>query len=418
MKALMKSTILAAMLTLLAIMAACGDASDQPAATRSGNTQPQATIATKPPTSEPTSSKPTSAPATPDTEPEPTSAPVAQQSAATQTPSVNRPHPTLDPAAPTLGPGPTPKSTPTPTPNPEKGGICARHENVRAAILRSLNMTSCSKVTEAHLAQITELHGISVGELPASEVAGLSNIESLSFEISSGVFSLKELTALKNLDITINVPGEELPLRQLELAIEASYKTTREDDWETPYDKIKMTINPGGNHRNDANASQAVTYCPTRNTLHCHIVNRTRSAFGSFPGLSHGIARFTRAGTTLKTFDVAYTYEFDSGATEPGRIYFEERSIEQLPNKLTIINHSENTQLRLQGGLMAGPSGSSGYPVELEIRGNIGLDIKAFADILGLKTLHVDPDEDGNPHVLRFHRDYPAPEGTGFVVAD
>ena len=396
MKALMTSAILAAVLALLTAMAACGDNSEDPTTTRSGNTQPETTIAARPPSGEATST-----PATPDTNPAPTSAPVAQQPAETETPSVNRVEPakTSEPAA-----------TLTPTATPETGGICARHESVRAAILRSLDMTSCSKVTEAHLAQITALNGISVDELPASEVAGLTSLESLSFELSGVVFSLEKLTALKNLDITINIPKQELPSTRHPIQdLEASFTTLTEASEDNPFGEVTLTINPGHIENNSWGKAYLGCYI---HTLNCHIVNRTRYAHYSLP----------IEDLETKFFELVHnniTYEFDTSHVDYENKYasYQYGPAGHYPPKVTIISHNPDVLMDFSEDFLRTARFTEGKHYEIEIRGTIAISGNPF-DNPHINVLHLDPKENGEPHKLTFtySSKLPRPKGTGFVI--
>ena len=102
-------------------------------------------------------------------------------------------------------------------PDPGVGGVCSRTREVRDALVAASPVTTCSAVTDAHLATITELdlRWASITSLKEGDFAGLSARTYLSLfandlsSLPAGVFS--GLSALTDLRLQDN-PVDPLPV--------------------------------------------------------------------------------------------------------------------------------------------------------------------------------------------------------------
>ena len=122
---------------------------------------------------------------------------------------------------------------PDPDPDPGVGGVCSRTRQVRDAIVAASPVTTCSAVTDAHLATITELDlsSASITSLQAGDFSGLPALTRLLLEdnqlsiLPAGVFA--GLSALTDLHLYANrlnsVPADVFSglssLRALHLSI-------------------------------------------------------------------------------------------------------------------------------------------------------------------------------------------------------
>ena len=106
----------------------------------------------------------------------------------------------------------------TTDPDPGVGGVCSRTRQVRDALVAASPVTTCSTVTDAHLATITELDPLnwaSITSLKEGDFAGLSALTDLSLydndlsSLPAGVFS--GLSALTYLSLQDN-PVDPLPV--------------------------------------------------------------------------------------------------------------------------------------------------------------------------------------------------------------
>ena len=106
--------------------------------------------------------------------------------------------------------GDQPDPDPDPDPDPGVGGVCSRTRQVRDAIVAASPVTTCSAVTDAHLAAIPELNlpSAAITSLQAEDFAGLSALEYLILydnqlsSLPAGVFA--GLSALRWLQLDSN----------------------------------------------------------------------------------------------------------------------------------------------------------------------------------------------------------------------
>ena len=278
-------------------------------------------------------------------------------------------------------------------------------------------MTSCSAVTEEHLAQVTGLDGISVYELPETGVAGLSNLESLTLELQTETLYFEELVNLKRLDITFNPakPAEHIRRGKESKATHAMPQGTNKNPF--MLDELKVTINPW---HPDSNAIDSSGFFSKKfRARKTHIIDRQRGCYGLITQqLPIGYLRWNRHPDEIIIEFDPITIEhirYKSVTTAGGDQPWEPWLSEVLPRKLTIINHNEEIKLSASDEFIV----QAGRRLtHIELRGFDYIDDYAFAKLQGIETLHLDPKPDGKPHELQFPEGFPPPKGTGFVVRD
>ena len=106
--------------------------------------------------------------------------------------------------------GDPPDPDPDPDPDPGVGGVCSRTRQVRDAIVAAAPVTTCSAVTDAHLAAITQLDlpSAAIASLQAGDFTGLSalkylilydnQLSSLPADVFAGLSALRELLLYSN----------------------------------------------------------------------------------------------------------------------------------------------------------------------------------------------------------------------------
>ena len=321
-------------------------------------------------------------------------------------------------------------------PTPETGGICSRHPSVQRAILSALDANSCSQVTDTDLSSITSLDGIAVERLPRSETAGLTSLTHLTVTVSSFDYDFGNLESLDRLDLSIILPpqpllpdapsGYKLPIQNtgynphpFGVGMDSSPLPPGIDPYqgESQLEHLKVTLDLG----HEANAILpgitlflGVDY-PAENL---HIINRSHDALSSFNihELHRSYPWHPRTSVTIE-LDPSPAYDLPPYANTHGddnRPFFGSpetsgRNSVMFPKNLTILNRT-TSPIRFQGGFFGVPE----WTATVEIRGPIEISGDAFHDLSTISTLHLDPDQYGEPHVLRTSGS--TPDGSGFIV--
>ena len=395
--------ILILTLLLFATLAACGGASEDP-------------------TSQPEDSEATSSTSPTTTDEGPARTPDNQRTTTTATASTSTgttPRVTSQPAntqGATTAPDPAPTTAPSPT--PETGGICDRHESVRSAILRSLDMSSCSQVTENHLAQVTELDGISVTYLPPSEVAGLSNLEVLSLTIETPYYQLGDLASLKRADVTIQPPSEPLTSeeateREAAEALPDFFRNPFEPEYGTDQhilDEIKLTVYPDTPGTRDIFQANSFFRQPA---LRLHLVERRAAGYASLFDTHLDVPSWHHVKEIRIELDPVDEVTRTNVEIRGGSGHITWLTTSSSLRKFTVLNHHDGIDLRIDRETFVGTI------LEIRIQGFDDVEVSniAFSEVRRLETLHLDA-EDDEPHALEFRRGMPPPTGSGFVVKE
>ena len=360
---------------------------------------------------------------------------------------------TTDPAtgavSPQSTPGPQAAATEAPhqDPTPETGGICSRTQAVKQAIMEALAATSCSAVTEDHLAQVDSLT-LTADKVDADDVAGLTAITSIDLTLTGAPNAqLASLTTLKDATISLTLPP----------TIPYGTRLTAEQRAQNKKNLAEYTIAddflPFGEQLNDLRQPIPREPEASFHTLRFNITGGDLPSSSEIRSMSHHLLdqRYLADNVTINDdSSEAYGILNFTNQYKEGNPFLTGRSVKNLTlilnhppgtdksistskhwlyrdwvDSITIINENSNRALQIRSDFMTCEAGAkatysadsvSYHTFKLEIRGRIEIDPAAFKYCHAIELLSLDPEPSGKLHQLRFDRGVTPPQGTGFTV--